>query len=273
MTAKQVLTDSFRFYGRLFNKIFWLSIAYNLAPILLAGTAFGVGQALGNNLIVLLGHIATILSISFFYSYQIRLIHQFSETQNDSLRQALPDAMNRTLPFLGAMFVMGGFVLLISLPLAIVMVGVLDIKDNPDSTSSIIAMSIMFLVMALFVYRLMFVPMYVIVAKTKVLNALSASNQHIKNNKLAFRGVITLLIVMLPYLAIIIISQYMIALSPAATGFLQFALNIIISPFIAIYLYRLFIVSMPPEDVVEKLEDESQADNQSTEDDDHGQNH
>ena len=273
MTALQVLTDSFRFYGRLFNKIFWLSVAYTLAPMLLAGVAFGMSQASGSAFMMLLGTVLMFVSISFFYSYQVRLIHQFSDQQNDSLKDAFPHAVNRTMPFLGSMFAMGLFFLVTIVPLMLLAIGLVGVDEDPaqDASKSSIVLLIVMLPAAFFMYRLMFVPMYVIVKETKVIDAFTASNQHIKKNGLVFRGMGVLLLVTLPYFAIVMLSQHMIALSPAAMGFLQFGLNIIVSPFFAVFMYRLFMVSMPAEPLDNPEQEDKDTD--SIEDNDHGENH
>ena len=261
MSALQIFSDSFRFYGRLFNKIFWLSVAYSLAPLLLGGGMAGAGQASGSLGLVFLGMMAMMLSICFFYSYQLILIHQFSEEQDDSLRAAFSKALDRTVPFFMSMMAMALFFMVIFVPIMVIGVSVLSPEgQNPEAMSQTTTLLFLLLMLpaAFAMYRLMFVPLYVIVKRAGIKEAFSASNQHIRKNGLVFRGMSLMGLLMLVYIILFVVLQKMIAVEPAALGFLQFALNIIVSPFFAIYLYRLFILSMPAAPVVAETNEENE---------------
>jgi len=278
MTAWTIFSDSFRFYGRLFNKIFWLSVAYSLLPFVLGGVMVAAGQASGSVAIMLLGMLVMLLLVGFFYTYQITLIDQFSSQGNDSLRDALPRASNRTLPFLGsglslmmvAMLVMllSGIVMAILMPVLGIDVSGLEAATTADAASlenrvelnvdggvalepnslswqDMLLALVMLAPLAWVMYRLIFVPLYVIVDGSSVRESFTLSNQHVRKNRLVFWGLSLMFVVMLFYTLVLTVSQLVLALNPLATAFLQFALNIVLTPFFAVYLYRLFMVSKP----------------------------
>lgn len=252
MTAWNIFTDSFRFYGRLFNKIFWLSVAYSLAPILIGGSIVGVGAESGSALIMFVGAVLAILSVCFFYSYQVSLIHQFSDQNNDSLKDAWPAALNKTMPFLRSSIVVGLFTLAVGFPVMILLGALMGGGEQTAQTikptvDTFLMMLVMLLPMAFLMYRLVFVSFYVIVKGVGAVDAMKASNQQVKGDWLVFKALSLLSLVFVPYIAITLIGQHMIALNPAALGFLQFALGVVISPFFVVFLYRLFMVTLPSE--------------------------
>ncbi len=282
MTAWTIFSEAFRFYGRLFNKIFWLSVAYSLAPFILGGALIGAGQSSGSALIMLFGMLIMMLTVCFFYTYQITLIDQFSEQGNDSLRDALPRAANRTIPFFGSAMALGltAFVVMILSGIAFgIVAGVLGLDTSGLQADEKASLSLQDVVLVLLVlapviwlmYRLIFVPFYVIADSAGVREAFTLSNQHVRKNKLVFWGLTLVGIFMLIYTLLIMAAQFMMSLNPMAMAFLQFALNIVVTPYFAVYFYRLFKVSkpvaseQPVAQVMDEATSEKQAENSTAE--------
>ena len=81
MTAINILKQSFNFYTRLFNKIFWLSVASSVIPLIHA-------SVFGDEAPSMIG-VLIIMGVSWFFSVaMMALIHQFSIEQNESLQSA-----------------------------------------------------------------------------------------------------------------------------------------------------------------------------------------
>ena len=94
-------------------------------------------------------------------------------------------------------------------------------------------------------YRGFFAPYFTLTEGLNPIEALKASNQQVKKNKLIFNGFMVLSFVMLGYILLLVLAGAMIALNPAALAFAEFAINVIVMPFISVYIYRLFVVSKP----------------------------
>jgi hypothetical protein len=247
MSAFDIFKQSFNFYGRLFNKIFWLSVAYTLVPMLVGGTFFGVAAANENVGMMFLGVIVMLLAVCFFYAYQVMLIDQFSKEQNDSLKDALPKAIAKTLPFLRASLALGVVFILVMIPI-VGLAGAFageNLTFESDPVRFAIFMLIILGPVAWLAYRLIFVPFHVMIDGSKVFTAFGKSNQQAKSNWLVFKGLTLLGLIMMAYMVVLLLLQFMIALNPIVMAFVQFAFGVLFSPFFTIYLYRLFIVTKP----------------------------
>lgn len=235
MTATDIFKQSLAFYGRLFNKLFWLSVASSITPLLFVGNE---GQP---SLIPMLFMMVTSM---FFSVYMMATIHQFSQTQNDSLKDAFSSALNKVMPVTLTSFVLGLAVILATLP--VLLVATIFASTIADEQLKALFIAIMIVVpISLVMYRGFFAPYFTLVDGLGPVDALKASNQQVKKNKLIFNGFMLLSFVMLGYILLLVLVGSMIALNPAALAFAEFAINVIVMPFISVYIYRLFVVSKP----------------------------
>lgn len=235
MTATDIFKQSLSFYGRLFNKLFWLSVASSIAPLLLVS---GDGQP---SLVAMLIMMVTSM---FFSVYIMSLIHQFSQNQNDSLKDAFSLALNKVMPVTLTSFVLGIAVVLATLP--VLLVATLMASAISDEQLRALFIAIMIVVpISMVMYRGFFAPYFTLTEGLNPIEALKASNQQVKKNKLIFNGFMVLSFVMLGYILLLVLVGAMIALNPAALAFAEFAINVIVMPFISVYIYRLFVVSKP----------------------------
>jgi uncharacterized membrane protein len=234
-TATDILKQSFNFYGRLFNKVFWLSIASALSPLLMFAT-MGEGKP------SVMGTLLVMLISMFFSAYMMVLVHQFSQDQNDSLGDAFQMTLQKVLPITGTSIIFGLGAVVISIPTAIVgsllAAGIADEQLQATLVALIVAVPMCF-----YLYRCFFAVYFTLVDDTTPFDALKASNQLIKNNTFIFRSFMTLSFVMLFYVAAVVLIGLMVAVGPMAQAILEFAVNVIVLPYFTIFIYRLFVVS------------------------------
>ncbi len=235
MTAVDILKQSFTFYGRLFNKVFWLSIASSLTPLLMM-------MASDDGQISLLGMLLTMAVSIFFSAYMMVMVHQFSQDQNDSLGDAFRLTLKKVLPIAGTSIVFGLGAGVITIPAVLVAsllaAGISNEQLQAGFVALIIAIPVCF-----YLYRCFFSVYFTLVDGTTPFDALKASNQLIKNNKFIFRSFMLLSFVMLAYIAAIVLISLMVAVGPMAKAVLEFAINVVVMPYFTIFIYRLFVVS------------------------------
>lgn len=235
VTATDILKQSFTFYGRIFNKAFWLSVASSLSPLLMLAASDG-GQ------ISLISMILTMAVSMFFSAYMMVLIHQFSQDQNDSLADAFRLTLQKVFPIAGTSIVFGLGAAVITIPAVIVgsllAAGIANEQLQATLVAIVIAIPISF-----YLYRCFFSVYFTLVEGTTPFDALKASNQLIKKNKFIFRSFMLLSLVMLAYIVAIVLVSLMVAVGSMAQGILEFAINVVVMPYFTIFIYRLFIVS------------------------------
>lgn len=234
-TAVDILKQSFNFYGRLFNKVFWLSIASALLPLLMFLT-MGDGQP------SLIGSLLVMAVSMFFSAYMMVLIHQFSQDQNDSLQDAFRLTLQKFLAITGTSIIFGLGAVVIAIPAAIIgsllAAGIADQQLQAGLVALIIAVP-----MSFYLYRCFFAVYFTLVEGTTPFDALKASNQLIKKNKFIFRSFMLLSVVMLVYIVAIVLIGLMVAVGPMAQAILEFSVNVVVLPYFTIFIYRLFVVS------------------------------
>lgn len=235
MTAVDILKQSFNFYGRLFNKVFWLSIASALSPLLMFAT-MGDGQP------SLVGTILVMAVSMFFSAYMMVLVHQFSQDQNDSLGDAFRLTLQKVLPISGTSIIFGLGAMVIAIPAAIIgsllASGIANEQLQAGFVALVVAVPISF-----YLYRCFFAVYFTLLDGTTPFDALKASNQLIKKNVFIFRSFMLLSLIMLAYIVLVILISLMVAVGPMAQAILEFAVNVIVLPYFTIFIYRLFVVS------------------------------
>ncbi len=237
MTATDVFKQSLAFYGRIFNKIFWISFVSSLIPLIVMGSS-GTGQPVGLELGVLT------LASMFFSVYMMVLIHQFSQDKNDSLGDAFSLTLKKVLPVTLTSFVFGLAVLVAIIPGGLVG-GILASGIENEQLRNLLIGIIVAIPVSYVLYRCFFAAYFTLVDGLSPFDALKASNNQIKGNKLIFRAFMLLSAVMLPYILLLVAFNLMLALSPVLKSFLEFTLNVLFMPFISVFIYRLFVVSKP----------------------------
>jgi hypothetical protein len=235
VTTTDILKQSFTFYGRIFNKAFWLSVASSLSPLLMLAASDG-GQ------ISVISMILTMAVSMFFSAYMMVLIHQFSQDQNDSLADAFRLTLQKVFPIAGTSIVFGLGAAVLTIPAVIVgsllAAGIANEQLQATLVAIVIAIPISF-----YLYRCFFSVYFTLVEGTTPFDALKASNQLIKKNKFIFRSFMLLSLVMLAYIVAIVLVSLMVAVGSMAQGILEFAINVVVMPYFTIFIYRLFIVS------------------------------
>lgn len=236
MTAVDIFKQSLTFYGRLFNKVFWLSVASSIMPLLLLGMSGSVQQpSMGSLLLVII--------VSMFFSvYLMSFIHQFSTQQDDSLKNAFSLTLQKFLPVTATGIIFGFAVMLVAIPAAVIGTVFGSGIENEEVRNLFIAL-IMMIPLALVMYRWFFAPYQTLVNGLNPIEALKQSNKQVKGNKFVFRGFTLLGLVMVAYVILLVLLNLMIAVNPMALAVAEFALNVITMPFFSIYIYRLFDVS------------------------------
>ena len=185
MTATDIFKQSLSFYGRLFNKIFWISLASTLVPVIFLSGADSAEPALIPLMIV--AALAMFLSV-----YMMAFIHQFSDSQDDSLSAAFKLALNKVMPVMLTSFVFGSVVMLAVLPGAILGTMLAASINDEILRNSLMAICIAIPV-TIVMYRCFFAPYFTLVDGLNPIEALKASNQQVKGNKLIFRSLTLLL--------------------------------------------------------------------------------
>jgi hypothetical protein len=241
MTAIDIFKQSLSFYGQLFNKLFWLSVASSITPvIMLMATTSGQQPSLFAVLII--------AAFSMFFSvYIMSLIHQFSTDQDDSLKNAFALTLSKVMPVTLTGFVFGLGVALILIP-AVLVGTMLSSGFETEQVRNLFIMVIAAIPLSIVFYRWFYAPYLTLVDGLSPIDAIKASNKQVKGNKLVFRGFTLLGFVMMAYVLILVLLNLMIAVNPVALGFAEFALNVIVMPFFSVFIYRLFIVTKQPEE-------------------------
>lgn len=235
VTATDILKQSFNFYGRLFNKVFWLSIASSLTPLLMLVASDG-GKV---NFISML---LTMAVSMFFSAYMMVMVHQFSQDQNDSLADAFRLTLQKVLPIAGTSIVFGIGAVLVSIP-ALIVGSILAAGIANEQLQAALVGLIIAIPLSFYLYRCFFSVYFTLVEGTTPFDALKASNKLIKKNTFIFRSFMLLSLIMLAYIAVITIVSLMVAVNPMARDILNFAINVIAMPYFTIFIYRLFVVS------------------------------
>lgn len=251
MTAVDIFKQSLTFYGRLFNKIFWLSVASSLVPLLIFGGTATQGQM--NPMAMLVGGLMSM----FFSVYVMCLIHQYSTEQDDSLGSAFSLTAKKFLPITITSFVFGIGAIVVGLPAALVAT-ILGAGIADKGLQAGFITLIVIIPLGWYMYRCFFAPYQTLAFSKNPIDALKASNQQIKGNKLVFRGFTLLSFVMLAYLIVVLLLNHMLAVSPAARTFAEFTIGVFVMPFFSIFIYRLFFVSLPPSDSKEEQDDSNE---------------
>jgi hypothetical protein len=239
MTAIDIFKQSLSFYGRLFNKLFWLSVASSITPVIMLVTSTS-GQE--PNLIAVL----IIAALSMFFSvYIMAFIHQFSADQDDSLKNAFSLTLSKVMPVLLTSFVLGLGVVLVMIP-AVLVATVLSSGFESEQIRNLFIMVIAAIPLSIVFYRWFYAPYLTLIDGLSPIEAIKASNKQVKGNKLVFRGFTLLGFVMMAYVLALVLLSLMIAVNPVALGFAEFALNVVVTPFFSVFIYRLFIVTKQP---------------------------
>jgi len=236
MKATDLITQSLNFYGRVFNKVFWLSVASSISPLLMLAF-IGQGSVSGLGLFVV-----TLVS-TFFSIYMLAFIHQFSKDQDDSLGQAFQLTLQKFFPMVATSFVFGLFTILIAIPGAIIG-GIFASGIADEQTKAFLIALIAMIPVSFYLYRCFFAMYFTLTNGLGPIQALKASNELTKKNKFIFRAFLVLSVVMLVYMVLLLLVGQMIAFGTMAIGVLEFALQVMIMPFFTIFIYRMYEVAL-----------------------------
>jgi len=236
MKATDLITQSLNFYGRVFNKVFWLSVASSISPLLMLAF-IGQGSVSG------LGLFVVALVSMFFSIYMLAFIHQFSKDQDDSLGQAFQLTLQKFFPMVATSFVFGLFTILIAIPGAIIG-GIFASGIADEQTKAFLIALIAMIPVSFYLYRCFFAMYFTLTNGLGPIQALKASNELTKKNKYIFRAFLVLSVVMLVYMVLLLLVGQMIAFGTMAIGVLEFALQVMIMPFFTIFIYRMYEVAL-----------------------------
>ncbi|MEH6343445.1 MAG: hypothetical protein V7785_00035 [Bermanella sp.] len=245
MTAIDVFKQSLTFYIRLFNKIFWLSVASSIVP-LINSAIFGTAQPSGLGLLVMM------LMSMFFSVYMMSLVHQYSTEQDDSLSSAFSLTVEKVMPVALTSIVMGLFVMLAVIPAGIIG-GILASGLSDEVLKSTLMGVVIAIPVCIIMYRCFFAAYYTLVDGLSPVEALKASNQQIKGNKLAFNGFMVLGALTGVYALALLLLNLMIADNPLLLGVFEFGLNVFVLPIFTVFIYRLFVVTKQNQEIDEEL--------------------
>ena len=245
MTAIDVFKQSLNFYAQLFNKIFWLSVASSIVP-LINSAIFGTAQPSGLGLLVMM------LMSMFFSVYMMSLVHQYSTEQDDSLSSAFTLAVGKVMPVALTSIVMGLFLMLAVIPAAMV-AGILASGISDEVLKNTLMAAIIAVPVCMIMYRCFFAAYYTLVDGLNPIEALKASNQQIKGNKLAFNGFMVLGALTGVYVLALLLLNLMIAVNPLLLGVFEFGLNVFVLPMFTVFIYRLFVVTKETQKIDEEL--------------------
>lgn len=236
MSAVAILKQSLTFYGRLFNKVFWLSVASSIMPLLMLGLSGDVQQPSFATLLL-------VVAVSMFFSvYLMSFIHQFSTEQDDSLQAAFALTLKKFFPVTATAIVFGLAVMLVAMPAAVIGTA-LGAGIEDEKIRNLFIAVVMMIPLAWVMYRWFFAPYHTLVQGLNPVDAIKQSNKQVKGNKLVFRGFTLLSVVMVFYIFVLVLLKLMIAVNPMALAVAEFALNVITMPFFSIYIYRLYDVT------------------------------
>lgn len=235
MKATDLFGQSLNFYGRVFNKVFWLSVASSISPLLML---VFIGSEGGNAL-----GLFVVAVISMFFSiYMLAFIHQFSKDRDDSLQEAFRLTLKKFFPMVLTSFVFGLFTILITIPGAIIgSVFAAGIAD--EQTKTLLIALIALIPLSFYLYRCFFAMYFTLTDGLGPIQALKASNELTKKNKFIFRAFLVLSVVMLVYLVLLLLVGHMLAIGTMAIGVLEFALQVMVMPFFTIFIYRMYEVA------------------------------
>ena len=245
MTAIDILKQSFIFYTRLFNKIFWLSVASSVIPL------FHTAVFSGDQVSVL--GTLMIVGVSWFFSvYMMALIHQFSTEQDESLKSALSLTGKKLAPIIMTNLAFGFLVILVMIP-AILIGGILTSGLNDEVLKNSIMTVLVAAPVILAVYHGFLASYFTLVNDLNPVEAIKASYNQTKNNKLYFRGILTLFWGFVLYLIVLNLLKLMIALNPFVLGMIEFTFSVFVLPLFTVFIYRLFVVTKKTDDSDEEL--------------------
>ncbi len=174
------------------------------------------------------------------------LIHQFASNQDDSLSEALSLTLKKVMPVTLTGLVLGLLIMLAVFPGAIVG-SILASGIENEYFKNVFVGIVIAIPISFIMYRCFFAAYFTLVDGLSPMDALKASNQQVKGNTLIFRGFMLLSVVMAFYLMLLVIFNMMIAVNPVALSFLEFVLNVLVMPFLSVYIYRLFALTKPSE--------------------------
>ncbi len=244
MTAIDIFKQSLAFYGRLFNKIFWVSLVLNLIPIIFEASKGSESQVSGTSIYDLI----VFLIMIYVLLFEMVLIHRFSEHGDDDYASSFLPSLKLLPHYILQSLIIG----LACIPLLIlgVSVGQLllpieEMQNIINSGSLDFRMIVYILPIIWFLYRAPFSQWYLVANDDTPLTAIKNSFKHTKQNITYLKGIgffVFLLIVNVMFSALI---GKMIALGPAISEFLVFSFNVFFAPVVTIYLYRLFIITKP----------------------------
>ncbi|EAT12066.1 hypothetical protein HF888_04550 [Bermanella marisrubri] len=246
MTAFDVAAQSFRFYGRVFNKVFWISLGSNLAPLLLGGSIAGAGMMTQQMDVSVAGLLIAMLVGFFFYTLQLVFIHQFSEEQDDSLTAALPKALKKMGPMILVSFAIGVFCFLVAIPIAIV-AGLIfpnEMGSGEAHGAALLLMLFIAVPILFIIYRLVFAAYHVVLKDAGPIEGMKLSSEQVKSSSIVLRGLLLMMAMLVAWAIFSGIISSMIALPQAATQFVLFVANVLITPYFGIFIYRLFCVTL-----------------------------
>jgi hypothetical protein len=236
MTAIDVFKQSLSFYGQLFNKLFWLSVASSIAPLILIGVS---ATAQPPSMVAIM----IIAAFSMFFSvYMMSLIHQYSIDQDNSLKNAFSLTLIKVLPVTLTGFVFGLAVVVVLLP-ALLVGTLLGSGIENEMMRNLFILMIAAIPLSIVMYRWFYAPYLTLVDNLSPIDALKASNKQVKGNALVFRGFTLLGLLMMAYVLVMVLLGLMIAVNPMALGVAEFALNVFVMPFFSVFIYRLFTVT------------------------------
>jgi len=236
MKATELLTQSLNFYGRVFNKVFWLSVASSVSPLLMV--AF-----IGPEGISALGLFVVSLVSMFFSIYMLAFIHQFSKEQDDSLGEAFQATLKKFMPMVLTSFVFGLFTMLVAIPGAIIG-GIFSAGIEDEQMKALLIALVAMIPVSFYLYRCFFAVYFTLTNGLGPIDALKASNALTKKNPFIFRAFLLLSAVMLVYFVLLLLVGHMIAVGTMAIGILEFALQVMVMPFFTIFIYRMYEVAL-----------------------------
>lgn len=256
MTAIEIFKQSLSFYGRLFNKLFWLSVASSITPLMMFSVTSAEQQPS-------IGAVMIIAAFSMFFSvFIMSLIHQFSSEQDDSLKNAFSLTLTKVLPVTLTGFVFGLAVALVLVP-SLFVGALLSSGIADEAMRNMFIMLVAAIPLSIVFYRWFYAPYLTLVDGLSPIEALKASNKQVKGNRLIFRSFTLLGFVMLAYVLALVLLNFMIAVNPMALALAEFALNVVVMPFFSVFIYRLFSVTK----IKSETETETETDKTDSEND------
>ena len=239
MTAINILKQSFNFYTRLFNKIFWLSVASSVIPLIHA-------SVFGDEAPSMIG-VLIIMGVSWFFSVaMMALIHQFSIEQNESLQSAFSLTLKKLGPVILTNFALGILIFLIMIP-AVLVGSILSAGIADENLKNTVMAVVVGIPVILAVYHCFLSSYFTLVDDLNPIEAIKSSYYQSKKNKLYFNGVMILVLGFGLYFIILNLLKLMIGVNPLILGLFEFSLSVFVLPLFSVFIYRLFILTKKPE--------------------------